>query len=95
MSVFPTRTLRFRRILRAIALFVGLFAVIGIAMFGAVLAFAVLAIGTLVHFALRALRGNGPRPAATVRRSSSRVIDGEYTIVERRSSTRVITAPQG
>ncbi len=93
MFITPNRTPRLRRLLRALALFVGLFAVIGVAMFGAVLAFAVLAAGTLVHFALR---GAGAQPAAGLRRSSARVIDGEFTVVERPGTTnRVLSARHG
>lgn len=97
MAAFSIRSLRPRRVLRALVLFVGLFAAVGIAMFGAVLALAVLAVGTLVHFALCAIRGNGARRQSPARCSSARVIDGEFTVVERRAAngTPVITAPQG
>jgi uncharacterized protein (DUF58 family) len=78
-SSFRYSALRPRRILRGALLFVGLFAVIALALVGAVIALGVLAIGAVVHAVLSLLRG---QPAATVQREGgSTVIEGEYRVV--------------
>ncbi len=76
---FRTASFRPRRILRGALLFVGLFAVIGLAMVGAVIALGVLAIGAVVHGVLTLARGNTP----SIRRADVRatVIEGEYRVV--------------
>jgi hypothetical protein len=77
-TVFRTATFRPRRIVRGVALFVGLFAVIGLAMVGAVIALGVIAIGAVVHTVLSLVRNNPtPAPAST----GTRVIEGEYRVV--------------
>jgi hypothetical protein len=75
-TVFRTATFRPRRIVRGALLFVGLFAVIGLAMVGALIALGVIAIGAMVHAVLSLVR-SGPAPAST----GSRVIEGEYRVV--------------
>lgn len=82
MSIqFRTSSFRPRRMLRGALLFVGLFAVIGLAMVGAVVALGVLAIGAVVHGVLSLVRGSSPamRRAGSVR---STVIEGEYRVVD-------------
>jgi hypothetical protein len=76
---FRTSSFRPRRMLRGALLFVGLFAVIGLAMVGAVIALGVLAIGAVVHGVLTLLRGSTP----AIRRNDVRsaVIEGEYRVV--------------
>jgi hypothetical protein len=59
-TVFRTATFRPRRIVRGALLFVGLFAVIGLAMVGALIALGVIAIGAMVHAVLSLVRS---RPA--------------------------------
>ncbi len=77
---FRTSSFRPRRLARGVLLFVGLFAVIGLAMVGAVVALGVLAIGAVVHGALSLLRGSAP----AIRRADSRatVIEGEFRVVD-------------
>jgi len=78
---FRLSALRPRRILRGALLFVGLFAVIALALVGAVIALGVLAIGAVVAGVMSLLRG---RPAATVtvqRSADGTVIEGEYRVV--------------
>ena len=78
-SSFRYSALRPRRILRGALLFVGLFAVIALALVGAVIALGVLAIGAVVHAVLSLLRS---QPTATVQRQGgSTVIEGEYRVV--------------
>jgi hypothetical protein len=77
-TAFRPATFRPRRILRGVLLFVGLFAVIGLAMVGAVIALGVLAIGAVVHAVLSLVRGGA---VATPASGGSRVIEGEYRVV--------------
>lgn len=68
-----------RRIVRGALLFVGLFAVIALAMVGAVIALGVLAIGAVVAGVMSLVRG---QPTVSVRRSgTTTVIEGEYRVV--------------
>lgn len=67
---------RWRRPLRSVLFAVALTAVIALAMVGAVLGLALLAIGALVHGAIKALRKPVARPAG-----AGRVIEGEYIVV--------------
>lgn len=78
-TIFRSSALRPRRLLRGIVLFVGLFAVVALALVGAVIALGVLAVGAVAGGLVSMLRG---QPPATVRRSgSSTVIEGEYRVV--------------
>jgi hypothetical protein len=77
-TVFRPASFRPRRLVRAVLLFVGLFAVIGLAMVGALIALGVLAIGAVVHGVLSLVRGaSTAAPAA----SADTVIEGEYRVV--------------
>jgi|GEM_PF-3562302 hypothetical protein len=81
MSIyFRTSSFRPRRIARGALLFVGLFAVIGLAMVGAVVALGVLTIGAVAHGVLSLMRGS----AASIGRAGSRttVIEGEFQVVD-------------
>jgi hypothetical protein len=77
-TAFRPAAFRPRRILRGALLFVGLFAVIGLAMVGAVIALGVLAIGAVVHAVLSLVRGSA---GATPVPGGSSVIEGEYRVV--------------
>lgn len=77
-TAFRPATFRPRRILRGVLLFVGLFAVIGLAMVGAVIALGVLAIGAVVHAVLSLVRGGAATAPAS---SGGSVIEGEYRVV--------------
>ena len=80
-SSFRVSALRPRRILRGALLFVGLFAVIALALVGAVIALGVLAVGAVVGGIVSLFRG---RPIATVSvhcRDGDTVIEGEYHVV--------------
>jgi hypothetical protein len=69
-----------RRIVRGALLFVGLFAVIALALVGAVIALGVLAIGAVVAGVMSMFRG---QPTVTVQRSGgTTVIEGEYRVVD-------------
>jgi hypothetical protein len=75
-------TLRPRRIARGLLLFVGLFAVVALALVGAVIALGVLAVGAVVHGVLTLLRGRAPVAATSTRDASGhRVIEGEFRVV--------------
>jgi uncharacterized protein (DUF58 family) len=78
-SSFRLSALRPRRIVRGALLFVGLFAVIALALVGAVIAIGVLAIGAVVAGVMSMVRG---QPTVTVQRSGdTTVIEGEYRVV--------------
>jgi hypothetical protein len=78
-SSFRSAAFRPRRLLRGALLFVGLFAVIALALVGAVIALGVLAMGAMVHAVLSLLRG---QPAAPSQRDGgSTIIEGEYRVV--------------
>lgn len=68
-----------RRIVRGALLFVGMFAVIALALVGAVIALGVLAIGAVVAGVLSLFRG---QPTVTIQRTGNgTVIEGEYRVV--------------
>jgi hypothetical protein len=61
-------------------LFVGLFAVIALAMVGAVIALAVLAVGAVVHGVMQL--GRGRQAAHRSPPAGERVIEGEFRVIE-------------
>jgi hypothetical protein len=79
---FRASAFRPRRIVRGALLFVGLFAVIALALVGAVIALGVLAIGAAVAGVMSLLRGQQPSATVSVQRNgASTVIEGEYRVV--------------
>ena len=86
MRIFLARSGFHRRPLQRVLLGVGVVAVIAIAAIGAVLGLALLTIGALAHFGLRAFRGALAPPASTT--SDRAVLDGEYTVVSRSVAPR-------
>jgi hypothetical protein len=79
---FRYSTLRPRRLARGLLLFVGLFAVVALALVGAVIALAVLAVGAVVHGVLTLVRGRAPVSTMGARDAAGhRVIDGEFRVV--------------
>lgn len=79
---FRVSALRPRRLARGLLLFVGLFAVVALALVGAVIALGVLAVGAVVHGVLTLLRGRAPAATTQSRDGSGhRVIEGEFRVV--------------
>jgi hypothetical protein len=79
-TTFRTSSLRPHRLMRGVLLFIGLFAVIALAMLGAVIALGVLAVGAVVHgvFSLLGATRSGARAGTR----SSRVIEGEFRVID-------------
>jgi len=89
MRIFLARSGFHRRPLQRVLLGVGVVAVIAIAAVGAVLGLALLTIGALAHFGLRAFRGALTPPPAP--HGARNVLDGEYTVVSRTVAPRRIS----
>lgn len=70
-----------RRIVRGALLFVGLFAVIALAMVGAVIALGVLAIGAVVAGVMSLVRGQPAASVSVQRKGGTTIIEGEYRVV--------------
>lgn len=79
MRIFFARSGFQRHPVQRLLLGIGVVAVIAIAAVGAVLGLALLTLGALAHFGVRALRGVAQGVAPRERT----VLDGEYTVVSR------------
>jgi hypothetical protein len=83
MRIFLQPRPKTSKLLRNVFLFVGLFAAVGLALIGAVVALGLLALGTIAHVLLSFLRSTKTKKPD----SGNTVIDAEFTVVRNSSRT--------